>query len=537
MNTPSRQGMRCVQWQILVLTSLLVFTSGKSLSQSDLRWHGFSVGSEVPGAFIQKFGQDKHGNLWMFHIHGLLSFDGYTFSDYSIADGMSSNHILDMTAHPDHPDIWIVTTTGINVYHGDTFSIPQVHPIFESTRSHRLHLTASGTLWIGGYDGVYRYDGNAVSRIAGLDDELDGGIRAFAELPDGTIVVGTKGGIYTVEGDSARLHPVVRRVNVQKLAYHQDNLWIVEGAYNLHRLDANGALHRVDLEYESKGSVQHASHMGYFVVGLTAPPIGMEGEMLVVGLEDLRMISGDSVMASIVDYPKEVVKQNFLCAFYDREGLLWASFGHQIFQGSPRIFKHFGCEDGETKCNPYVNSMYYDQKSDRVYMGSFDGIYALEQGWIRQVFEDKRLDGGETYSFHRDKKGDWWFADAVLVTRYSKGAYHHFIEQGSFGQRMCLDIHEANDAMWVAQYGRVTKIAGDSTQSFSGIDLHNKRVLSSGSRQMGCAMGRHYRWCFSDGGGHVQESASAEFSCHKSHLSGLHVMAWHIRRRYRRPSH
>jgi ligand-binding sensor domain-containing protein len=115
--------------------------------------------------------QDKAGNLWFGTTeNGLYKYDGKSFRQFLVADGLSSNSVNDILEDKDGK-IWIGTKDGICVYNGKTFTniqiplpkdLPQNKNKFYQTQIvHDMMKDKAGKLWFVTIDGVYVYDGKS----------------------------------------------------------------------------------------------------------------------------------------------------------------------------------------------------------------------------------------------------------------------------------------------------------------------------------------------------------------------------------------
>lgn len=115
--------------------------------------------------------RDKAGNLWFgTSDNGLYKYDGKSFSQFLVANGLNSNSIHDILEDKDGK-IWIGTKDGVCLYDGKTFAIIQI-PLpknlppnknkFSQTQIvHDMMQDKSGKLWFVTIDGVYIYDGKS----------------------------------------------------------------------------------------------------------------------------------------------------------------------------------------------------------------------------------------------------------------------------------------------------------------------------------------------------------------------------------------
>ncbi|NOT73741.1 MAG: hypothetical protein HOP08_02350 [Cyclobacteriaceae bacterium] len=118
--------------------------------------------------------QDKAGNLWFGTTqNGLYKYDGKSFRQFLVADGLNSNNISSILEDKDG-NIWIGTDAGVCFYdarlqdgRAKTFTKIQI-PLRKNLPPNKFRNThevfsimqsKSGTLWFATIDGVYTYVG------------------------------------------------------------------------------------------------------------------------------------------------------------------------------------------------------------------------------------------------------------------------------------------------------------------------------------------------------------------------------------------
>jgi ligand-binding sensor domain-containing protein len=162
--------------------------------------------------------QDKAGNIWFGTSDGLYKYDGQSFSQFLVNDGLSSNDISCILEDKDGK-IWVGTKAGLSLYAGKTFTTIQI-PLPKNlppnkNPSHQNHWVYSitqdktGTLWFVTIDGVYTYDGKSF-KIFHIDEAANGfltsndKVERILEDKEGNIWFGgrTNEGIYRYDGKS-----------------------------------------------------------------------------------------------------------------------------------------------------------------------------------------------------------------------------------------------------------------------------------------------------------------------------------------------
>lgn len=138
-----------------------------------------NIGDNVHGSL-----QDKKGNLWFATTNdGVYRYDGKSFINFTMKDGLNSNGILSILEDK-KGDIWLGTFSGLSRYDGKTFShIPlsstdlnYLDPSISPNNNPSANVLVfsiledkSGKLWFGTSNGVYCYNGKAFTRF--LDNQ------------------------------------------------------------------------------------------------------------------------------------------------------------------------------------------------------------------------------------------------------------------------------------------------------------------------------------------------------------------------------
>lgn len=119
--------------------------------------------------------QDKAGNLWFgTSDNGLYKYDGKTFNQFTVDDGLNSNSVYSLLEDKDGK-IWIGTNAGPCFYDGKTFANIEIHlpqnlppnkNLYHQNHSVYSMLQAkNGKLWFVTIDGVYIYDGKSFTHF------------------------------------------------------------------------------------------------------------------------------------------------------------------------------------------------------------------------------------------------------------------------------------------------------------------------------------------------------------------------------------
>lgn len=162
--------------------------------------------------------QDKAGNLWFGTSDGLYKYDGKSFSQFTVTNGLNSNDVSCILEDKDGK-IWIGTKAGPCLYDGKTFAniqillpknlAPNKNPLYQNHWVYSMLQAKSGNLWFVTIDGVYIYDGKSFTLFL-INDAVNGflssndKVERILEDKDGNIWFGgrTNEGVFRYNGKS-----------------------------------------------------------------------------------------------------------------------------------------------------------------------------------------------------------------------------------------------------------------------------------------------------------------------------------------------
>lgn len=130
--------------------------------------------------------QDKGGNFWFGTTqNGLYKYDGKSFNQFLVADGLNSNNIWCLLEDKEG-NIWIGTEEGVCLYNGKTFApfeipLPKNLPPNKNRNTHEVFSIMqdkSGKLWFATIDGVFIYDAR-LNDAVGQGNSLPAGQAGF----------------------------------------------------------------------------------------------------------------------------------------------------------------------------------------------------------------------------------------------------------------------------------------------------------------------------------------------------------------------
>lgn len=435
--------------QLIVLT-LLIAASTLTVEAERLPIKTYTTADGLPHNSVIRIVRDSHGFLWFCTLRGLSRFDGYTFTNYGVEQGLRGQ-VADVL-ETRQGEYWVATLSGLYRFHPKASRQdsrgPAVGegsfaaPMFEMYRLagdtsvlgvNTLREDRRGTIWVGTNAGLYQLShagsawvprlvdigapekGGNKARVLGLFEDDDGamwvslpgnGVRRL--LPDGHI-----------DSDSTRgLHPQICRI----FQDHQGRLWIgtERGLLLLTRQPSSSAF-ELDRTYTSQDGL-----LDDYIGGLLESSDGNVWVGTSTGLSQFCAGPGcgkktfrSYAAASLKHFGAYTVAE-------DREGNLW--IGNEV--GALRIardgFTTYDESDGLG--NSRVSSVAEDL-SGQVYVVTqntqggdvnlFDGsrfhriLPRLPKGPVAPGASSRQLG-------LQDRGGDWWLATDFGLVRYAR---------------------------------------------------------------------------------------------------------------------
>ncbi|MGE7138092.1 ATP-binding protein [Luteibacter sp. NPDC031894] len=180
------------------------------------------------------------------------------FRSYGLSEGLPSSQVH-AVAQDSRGFIWVATSVGLSRFDGVQFVTPGIG----SDRAHALPaggvsallVDADDRVWIGGADfGLGRYDAATGAFAQWRDGLVDDNVRAIAQARDGSIWVGTGGGLVHMRADGSGMRDIApgpdgpSSSSIRALHASDDGrVWIGTDA-GVDVVDATGAIAPVPFE-------------------------------------------------------------------------------------------------------------------------------------------------------------------------------------------------------------------------------------------------------------------------------------------------
>ena len=148
--------------------------------------------------------EDRDGTFWFgTDGFGICRFDGRSFTHLSTKDGLCDNNVTSILQDKEGK-VWIGTMFGgISRYDGKAFTNFTREGVIEGIEVWSIFEDLHGNIWFPAENhGVYRYDGKAFTNFDQKDGLNTNGIQCFYEDREGRFWLGGWGGLFRFDGNS-----------------------------------------------------------------------------------------------------------------------------------------------------------------------------------------------------------------------------------------------------------------------------------------------------------------------------------------------
>lgn len=188
------------------------------------------------------------------------------FRNYGLLEGLPGSHVQ-AVAQDSKGFIWIATSAGLVRFDGVEFSVPRIGGEAE----HSLALGGAVTMmidrddrvWIGGSGfGVGRYDPLSGSFVQWRDGLADDDVRSIAQTLDGSVWVGTSGGLDRILSSGVVEHHSTTSDTLSSSSIHalhatDDGFLWIGSSGGVDAIDPRGRLVRVHFADDTAPTVMH----------------------------------------------------------------------------------------------------------------------------------------------------------------------------------------------------------------------------------------------------------------------------------------
>lgn len=195
--------------------------------------------SALPETSILCLAQTLDGYLWIGSEEGLMRFDGHTFTKFRTVDtpGLAGNYIEDLLGLRDGSLLIATTEGGLSLLRDGRLTAYGTAEGLLSENVSALLESSDGTIWIGTAGGLHAWDGTSFRAFTEEDGLPSSNITALAEDAAGDLWVATSANISRFDGARFTTYDPAEGAPVEALLIEGGALWIGTKGGGLVRLE------------------------------------------------------------------------------------------------------------------------------------------------------------------------------------------------------------------------------------------------------------------------------------------------------------
>lgn len=297
---------------------------------------------------------------------------------------------------------------------------PQIHTnlngmVREFVRS--MHHDQKGNYWFGtNTDGIIRYDGQTLEKIALPGSHQSVSVREIVEDKAGNVWFGTSDGLFQYDGETFTVFS-------EKEGLPDAEIWGLA-------IDKNGLIW--------VGTLAGVCQFD----GQTCTPFPLPDEVV----ENPQYMLSDKLVKKFVE---------------DKDGMMWLlTDGNGIFKYKNGAFTHLTDQNGLTDNN---TADILADKAGNMWIGTFYGGVSMFDGKTYTNFtKDGLIEGIETYNFIEDRQGNIWFsAENHGVYKYDGATFTPFTTEDGLTTNGVQSIMEDNKGqLWFGTWQGISLYDG-----------------------------------------------------------------------------
>lgn len=390
---------------------------------------------------------DISGKIWIGTGRGLFHFENNRISKYSIRPAANANIITALWQDYEN-NLWIGTHSGLFKYRGPLFVSYSERDGLTNSFIYQITKDKKGVMWFGSENGLQRFDGKSFTSF-GVNEDL-AGANVWAVLQDKDFFwLGTDQGVSKFDGKSFK------------------NLTISDG------LQSNNCL---SIYKDRTGVIWFGGHGG------------------------VTRYDGKSFKAINIDTPDK--EFDIASIYHDSKGNLW--FGG--YQGGLYKLQGSQIKEAGRELGIYASSFMsiIEDKSGRLYFGSFDGTFIYDGTKIYKINEKGGLNSDLVYvqTLNRDESELWIGTnqglnkvDLAKLYKEGKLSIEHFAKEEGFTGVECNSnsiYHEKDGSIWFGTVNGLIKYSPQALRpnnqppitSITGFSLFYKDTILSPKAQL-----------------------------------------------------
>jgi ligand-binding sensor domain-containing protein len=514
-----------------IFAFLLVWMAGPAAFCQKLSYRNYTVNDGLPSSDVYEVLQDSKGYIWFATENGVSRFNGTTFTNFGMKDGLSDNVVVDMDES--NGRVWFATLNGLPVY----FSKGALHrPLVQKSYSRYTSLSVSahkGMAYFSAPSGFFIQKGDSLIYKKMWPYKLQNLLAGFDKEGNGYMI-----GVYGVRVFDKKFSSSGRGLYFNAANPLFEASFVSPGNFPLfvEAYDFNGSQIRVKNPYwdglfrkifDHTGQVRIRSlritggkiWVGTAANGLYVFPENWDGKapvkQLLPGKAITSIISdrennvwvstlGSGVflfpLSFFLNYTNEdgLVENKVNCVSRDFSGNLWIGYDNGMLQkniqGPGILLKSRGYKQ------PRVVDMVFDAETGGL-IGSDECVSRMENGKITPLYYPFRFDNRSmiTYSVKSiavSPSNDILVATSGFFFGMDRtGALTHPIDSEYYGVRVYRGVSAGDNTFWIATAEGLLHLVGSrlikyNTSVLSGLTItdllvQNDSLLLLCTRQKG----------------------------------------------------
>jgi diguanylate cyclase (GGDEF)-like protein len=165
-------------------------------------WNGWVLIHDRPeglhNSLVWSVARDAEGNLWTGTMDGLAVFRDDRFEQ--LTEGREQPHPHAYTLLPEDDRVWVGTRAGVFWWLREEGRV-EIHEAFAAVNGSQVNgiVRYRDDWWLATFDGVWRFDGETMQRMAERDEPGGRDVRLLHETADGELLVATRSGLLRLE--------------------------------------------------------------------------------------------------------------------------------------------------------------------------------------------------------------------------------------------------------------------------------------------------------------------------------------------------
>ena len=175
-------------------------------------WNGWVLLYDKPeglhNSLVWSVARDRDGNLWTGTMDGLAVLRDGRFEQ--LTEGTEQPHPHAYTLLPEDDRVWVGTRSGLFLWNREAqrIEMPEAFAALNGVQVNGI-VFYRDAYWLATFDGIWRWDGQEVQRMAERDAPGGIDVRLLYETEEGELLAGTRRGLLRLAGESFEAVPGV----------------------------------------------------------------------------------------------------------------------------------------------------------------------------------------------------------------------------------------------------------------------------------------------------------------------------------------